>query len=93
METREREEEEVEYNNEPTPVKESWLTKNVRPIVLLFLVVYVSVVTIYDSLQTNEFSVQEAWIDLFQAVITAAIGGYFLGRTIDKGARSFRRYN
>lgn len=71
--------------------KEGWLTKNARPIVLLFLTVYISVITIYDSIVENGFIVSEAWIDLFQTVMAAAIGGYFLGRTIDKTPMPWNR--
>lgn len=83
-----REREDVEEVEKP---KDGWLTKNVRPIVLLFLTLYISVLTIYDSIEENGFVVGEAWIDLFQTVMVAAIGGYFLGRTIDKTPMPWNR--
>jgi CDP-diglyceride synthetase len=83
-----REREDVEEVEKP---KDGWLTRNVRPIVLLFLTAYISVLTIYDSIEENGFAVGEAWIDLFQTVMAAAIGGYFLGRTIDKTPMPWNR--
>ena len=62
---------------------DSWLSKNVRPLVLVFLVVS-TVLMIFIDAGTISFSVEEKWTDLLQLVLITVIGAYFGGRSIEK---------
>ena len=62
---------------------DSWLSKNVRPLVLIFLVVC-TVLMIFIDAGTIEFTVEEKWTDLLQLVLIKVIGAYFGGRTMEK---------
>ena len=62
---------------------DSWLSKNVRPLVLIFLVVC-TVLMIFIDAGTIEFTVEEKWTDLLQLVLITVIGAYFGGRTMEK---------
>ena len=62
---------------------DSWLSKNVRPLVLIFLVVC-TVLMIFIDAGTIEFTVEEKWTDLLQLVLITVIGAYFGGRSIEK---------
>ena len=62
---------------------DSWLSKNVRPLVLIFLVVS-TVLMIYIDAGTIQFTVEEKWTDLLQLVLITVIGAYFGGRSLEK---------
>ena len=62
---------------------DSWLSKNVRPMVLIFLVVC-TVLMIFIDAGTIAFEVEEKWTDLLQIVLITVIGAYFGGRTMEK---------
>ena len=62
---------------------DSWLSKNVRPLVLIFLVVC-TVLMIFIDAGTITFTVEEKWTDLLQLVLITVIGAYFGGRTMEK---------
>ena len=65
---------------------DSWLSKNVRPLVLIFLVVC-TVLMIFIDAGTIAFTVEEKWTDLLQLVLITVIGAYFGGRTMEKRKR------
>ena len=62
---------------------DSWLSKHVRPAMLVFLVVATIVMVFIDSGNIN-FVVEDKWVDLLQLVLITVIGAYFGGRTIEK---------
>ena len=62
---------------------DSWLSKNVRPMVLIFLVV-ATVLMIFIDAGTIKFVVEEKWTDLLQLVLITVIGAYFGGRSLEK---------
>ena len=62
---------------------DSWLSKNVRPLILIFLVVS-TVLMIFIDAGTIQFVVEEKWTDLLQLVLITVIGAYFGGRTMEK---------
>ena len=62
---------------------DSWLSKNVRPLVLIFLVVS-TVLMIFIDAGAIAFNVEEKWTDLLQLVLITVIGAYFGGRSLEK---------
>ena len=62
---------------------DSWLSKNVRPLVLIFLVVC-TVLMIFIDAGTIAFEVEAKWTDLLQLVLITVIGAYFGGRSLEK---------
>ena len=62
---------------------DSWLSKNVRPLVLVFLVVS-TVLMIFIDAGTINFVVEAKWTDLLQLVLITVIGAYFGGRSLEK---------
>jgi len=62
---------------------DSWLSKNVRPLVLVFLVLS-TVIMIFIDAGTIKFVVEDKWTDLLQLVLITVIGAYFGGRSIEK---------
>ena len=62
---------------------DSWLSKNIRPLVLVFLVVS-TVLMIFIDAGTIKFIVEDKWTDLLQLVLITVIGAYFGGRSLEK---------
>ena len=62
---------------------DSCLSKNIRPLVLVFLVV-ATVLLIFIDAGTITFKVEDKWTDLLQLVLITVIGAYFGGRSLEK---------
>ena len=62
---------------------DSWLSKNVRPLVLIFLIVCTMLLIFIDAGALN-FEVKSSWVDLLQLVLITVIGAYFGGRSLEK---------
>ena len=62
---------------------DSWLSKNIRPLTLAFLVVCTVLMIFIDAGSIN-FVVEEKWTDLLQIVLITVIGAYFGGRSLEK---------
>tara|TARA_R100001082_G_scaffold100226_1_gene69301 strand:+ start:685 stop:1077 length:393 start_codon:yes stop_codon:yes gene_type:complete len=62
---------------------DSWLSKNIRPMVLIFLVVS-TVLLIFIDAGIIQFEVKASWVDLLQLVLITVIGAYFGGRSLEK---------
>ena len=62
---------------------DSWLSKNIRPLVLVFLVVS-TVLLIFIDGGVISFKVEDKWTDLLQLVLITVIGAYFGGRSLEK---------
>jgi len=61
----------------------NWLTRSVRPLVLVFLIVSTVVMVFVDS-GSIVFNVEQKWTDLLQLVLMTTIGAYFGGRSVEK---------
>ena len=64
---------------------DSWLSKNVRPIVLLILVICTLLLIILDA-GNSTFVVKNSFVDLLQMILLTTIGAYF-------GSRGLEKYN
>ena len=62
---------------------DSWLSKNVRPMTLIFLIVCTMLLIFIDA-GALEFEVKSSWVDLLQLVLITVIGAYFGGRSLEK---------
>ena len=62
---------------------DSWLSKNVRPLTLVFLIVCTMLLIFIDAGALN-FEVKSSWVDLLQLVLITVIGAYFGGRSLEK---------
>ena len=65
---------------------DSWLSKNIRPLVLAFLVVCTVLMIFIDAGSIN-FVVEQKWTDLLQLVLITVIGAYFGGRSFEKSKK------
>ena len=59
------------------------LTRSVRPLVLIFLIVCTMLLVFIDS-GSIAFEVADKWTDLLQITLITVIGAYFGGRSVEK---------
>jgi hypothetical protein len=67
-------------------VNSGWLSKNVRPLVLIWCIVVFSLAGILDSVNSIDFQINSLWNDTFEKVMLAVVFSFFGGRTFEKGA-------
>ena len=65
---------------------DSWLSKNIRPMVLIFLC-FSTVLLIFIDSGVITFRVDESWIELLKVVLMTCIGAYFGGRSFEKSKK------
>ncbi len=70
---------------------DSWLTKNVRPLTLIYLLLMFSVVAILDSVDPMEFDVKESYIKLLDGLLITVIIAYFGSRGFEKSRDIFKK--
>tara|TARA_R100000742_G_C4217270_1_gene42022 strand:- start:58 stop:450 length:393 start_codon:yes stop_codon:yes gene_type:complete len=62
---------------------DSWLSKNVRPLVLVFFIVCTMLLVFIDS-GSIAFQVDEKWKSVIEITMITIIGAYFGGRSVEK---------
>ena len=65
----------------------SWLSKNIRPITLIFLTVIFTILSIFDgNVQLGEkaFTIGAAYVPVYQTLLMTVYAAYFAGRSIEK---------
>ena len=72
-------------------MSDSWLSKNVRPLVLVWCIVVFSFAGILDSIDTIPFNIHETWNDTFEKVMMAVVLAYFGGRSSEKAVSIFKK--
>ena len=62
-------------------LSDSWLSKNIRPMVLLFLL---GVYTLFSVGSGFGFHVTQSYVELLGQMLMLAYSAYFVGRTVEK---------
>ena len=62
---------------------DSWLSKNTRPLALIYLTVCMTLYIVLDSMKMV-FDMKEAWIDLLQTLLVTVYVAYFGSRGAEK---------
>lgn len=62
---------------------DSWLSKNIRPMALIYLTLSVSIIAVLDS-SIEAFVLRDGYISLFTSLLLSVYGFYFVGREINK---------
>lgn len=71
---------------------DSFLSKNIRPLTLVFLTVMFTLLAFTDG-NIGEFSIQKEYIPIFQTLLITVYGAYFVGRTWEKGKKNGEKDN
>ena len=70
---------------------DSWLSKNVRPLVLVWCIVVFSFAGILDSVESIPFNIGVTWNDTFEKVMMAVVLAYFGGRSGENVTSIFKK--
>ena len=62
-------------------LSDSWLSKNIRPFVLMFLL---AVYTLFSLGSAADILVKSAYVELLAQMLMLVMGAYFVGRTVEK---------
>ena len=62
---------------------DNWLSKNIRPLICIFLTAIFVVLSVFDG-NVGEFAIQESYIPIYQTLLITVYGAYFAGRSIEK---------
>lgn len=65
---------------------DSWLSKNIRPMVLVYLTFIFSLLAFTDG-NIGEFTIAKEYIPIIQTLLVTAYGAYFVGRSWEKGKK------
>ena len=72
-------------------ISDSWLSENVRPLVLVWCIVIFSLAGILDSVESIPFHIGATWNDTFEKVMMAVVLAYFGGRSSEKVTSIFKK--
>lgn len=61
---------------------DSWLAKNVRPMLVIYFTISTTILCVLDS--CDVLKIKEVWINLLVSALMMALGFYFVGRTAEK---------
>ena len=71
---------------------DSWLSKNIRPAVLIFLTFIFSILAFADG-NIGTFKVAKEYVPIFQVLLMTVYGAYFVGRSYEKGSKTKKNNN
>jgi hypothetical protein len=71
---------------------DSWLSKNIRPMVLVYLTFIFSLLAFTDG-NIGEFTIAKEYIPIIQTLLVTAYGAYFVGRSWEKGKKIMNTNN
>ena len=61
----------------------NWLTKSVRPLVLMFLI-FCTVLLVFIDSGSLKFEVSAEWVELLKLLLMTTVASYFGGRSYEK---------
>jgi hypothetical protein len=76
---------------EADSMSDSWMSKNVRPLVLVWCICIFSLAGILDSVESIPFHINATWNDTFEKVMMAVVLAYFGGRTTEKATSIYKQ--
>ena len=69
---------------------DSWLSKNIRPLLTIFSLVLYTLFAITDG-NIGEFNIANQYVDLLGQIVIMSLGFYFTSRGIEKTAKIIRK--
>ena len=62
---------------------DNWLSKNIRPLICIFLTAMFVIISIFDG-NLGGFQIAPAYVPIYQTLLITVYGAYFAGRSIEK---------
>jgi len=69
---------------------DSWLSKNIRPLLTIFSLILYTLFAISDG-NIGEFNIANQYVDLLGQIVIMSLGFYFTSRGIEKTAKIWRK--
>ena len=83
MQAESKAQEQVTRRWEADMKSDNWLSKNIRPLICIFLTAIFVVLSVFDG-NIGEFAIQKSYIPIYQTLLITVYGAYFAGRSIEK---------
>jgi len=83
MQAESKAQEQVSRRWEADMKSDNWLSKNIRPLICIFLTAMFVVISIFDG-NTGAFKIAPAYVPIYQTLLITVYGAYFAGRSIEK---------
>ena len=69
---------------------DSWLSKNIRPLLTIFSLVLYTIFAVSDG-NIGEFNIANQYVDLLGQIVIMSLGFYFTSRGIEKTAKILKK--
>ena len=83
MQAESQAQEQVTRRWEAAMKSDNWLSKNIRPLICIFLTAMFVIISIFDG-NAGGFAIAPAYIPIYQTLLITVYGAYFAGRSIEK---------
>jgi len=65
----------------------NFLTKSIRPITLMYLMLVVTILALTDGnihVKDYQFAIKNEWVDLFKQAFLVVLGAFFVGKSVER---------
>jgi len=69
---------------------DSWLSKNIRPLLTIFSLLLYTIFSVTDG-NFGSFDIQDQYVDLLGQIVIMSLGFYFTSRGIEKTAKILKK--
>ena len=69
---------------------DSWLSKNIRPLLTIFSLLLYTIFSVTDG-NLGSFDIQDQYVDLLGQIVIMSLGFYFTSRGIEKTAKILKK--
>jgi|TARA_R100000482_G_scaffold104033_1_gene46759 hypothetical protein len=83
-------EKEISERHKNDMQSDSWLSKNIRPLLTIFSLVLYTLFAITDG-NIGKFNIANQYVDLLGQIVIMSLGFYFTSRGIEKTAKIIRK--
>lgn len=83
-------EKEITSRHENDMASDSWLSKNIRPLLTIFSLFLYTLFALIDG-NIGDFNIANQYVDLLGQIVIMSLGFYFTSRGIEKTAKIIKR--
>ena len=83
-------EKEITSRHSADMASDSWLSKNIRPMLTIFSLVLYTLFALIDG-NIGDFNIANQYVDLLGQIVIMSLGFYFTSRGIEKTAKIIKR--
>ena len=83
-------EKEITSRHSNDMISDSWLSKNIRPLLTIFSLLLYTIFSITDG-NLGSFDIQDQYVDLLGQIVIMSLGFYFTSRGIEKTAKILKK--